>query len=140
MILKKKVYLDPSVIIAFIDRGHPQHDTADVFFRHFADSEYQLFTDIASIITAYRTIYSSISPSLAKDFLKTIFKSSINIIYPDPSEIKLALKALINYDSTDLTYDKSLIAVLANKRNILDICTLEYLPPLFGQNTFFIQV
>lgn len=136
----KKVYLTSSVFIAFIDRADPKHEQASAFFRFFGLENYMLFTDIGSITTAYTEIYKEISPSLARDFLRTIMLSDINIIYPEESDIKNALKALINFGSTDLTYPGALIAVLANKRDISQICTFDYLHALFGQNAFFLPI
>jgi len=52
---------------------------------------------------------------LSKDFLRTIFLSNINIIYPEESDIKAALKTLVNYQSTELTFSQSLRAVLGKQ-------------------------
>jgi len=136
----KKVFVESSMFIAFIDRAHDKHETTVAFFRYFAQEQYLLFTDINSIIKTYEYIYAKISPSLAKDFLRTIFLSNINILYPDESDSKAALKALVNYQSTELSYDKALVAVLAFRRGIPQICTLEYLHTLFGLTLFYIPM
>lgn len=138
--LSKKIVIDASVIFAFIDRAHPKHEQAGAYFRYFAQEGYMLFTDENSIIEVYNQMYKDISPSLAKDFLRTLSLSNINIMYSEENEAKAALKALITYQSTDLTYPKALLAVLANKRGIMQICTLEYLHPLFGQTTFYLPI
>ena len=136
----KKVYIEASVFTAFIDRAHPKHETASAYIRYFGQEEYALFTDIHAIMSAYKQIYDNISPSLAKDFLRTLFLSNLNIIYPEEQEIKAALKTLITFQITDLTFDKALSAVLANKRNINQICTFDYLHSLFGQSLFYLPI
>jgi predicted nucleic acid-binding protein len=136
----KKVYLTPSVFMAFVDRADPKHEQASAFFRYFGLEGYMLYTDIGSINQAYTEIYKDISPSLARDFLRTIMLSDINIIYPEESDIKAALKALINFGSTDLSFPNAVVAVLANKRDISQICTFDYLHALFGQNAFFLPI
>ena len=73
MAISKKVYLAQSVFYSFIDRVHPKHYYAQAFFRYLAQEEYALFTDTETITQAYSRIYKDISPSLARDFLKTIF-------------------------------------------------------------------
>lgn len=136
----KKVYLSPSIFCAFIDRAHAKHYYAQAFFRYFGQEEYSLFTDTLSLNQAYNYIYKEISPSVAKDFLKTISLSNVNIIYPEQSDIKAALKTLINYQSSELTFADSVMSVLANRRGVLQIATFDYLHPLFGLSAFFLPI
>jgi predicted nucleic acid-binding protein len=138
--ISKKVYVAPSGFLAFVDRGHPKFDQASAYFRYFAQANYALYTDILSIIEAYNQIYKDISPSLSKDFLRTIFLGNVNIIYPEERDIKSALKTLINYQSAELNFNQSLRAVLANRRGISNIYTFEYLHPLFGQAVFYLPI
>lgn len=139
-IQSKKVYLDASVFIAFIDRAHVKYNEATAYFRFFGIEEYQLFTDAITVTEAYNRIYNEISPSLAKDFLRVLALSNINIIYPDESDTKAALKALVNFKSTDLTYHGALLSVLANRRGVPQVCTFDYLPQLFGLTIFYLPI
>lgn len=136
----KKVFVAPSVFFAFVDRAHPKHEQATAFFRYFAQAGYFLFTDIETIVETYRQLYRHISASLAKDFLRTIFLSNLNILYPDEGDIKAGIKALVSYQSTDLTFPKALMAVFANRRGIPQICTFEYLHSLFGLTLFYLPM
>lgn len=138
--LSKKVFLAPSSFLSFIDRAHPMHEQAAAFFRYFAQESYQLYADYPSVIEVYKVIYSSISPSLARDYLRIMSITSMNIIYPEETDAKAALKALNTYQSTDLTYSNALLSVLAYKRNITQICTFEYLHPLFGLQSFYLPI
>ena len=138
--ISKKVYIAPSAFYAFIDRAHSKSEQASAFFRYFGLENYMLFTDIQSLIESYNHIYKEISPSLAKDFLRTIFIGNINIIYPEESDVKATLKTLVNYQSTELTFSQSLRAVLANRRGISQIFTFEYVHPLFGQSSFYLPI
>jgi predicted nucleic acid-binding protein len=65
---------------------------------------------------------------------------NINIIYPEESDIKAALKTLINYQSTELTFSQSLRAVLANRRGVTQVFTFDYLHPLFGLSVFYLPI
>lgn len=136
----KKVYITGSAFYAFVNRAHQKHEQSSAYFRYFALEKYSLFTDIYTLLETYNQIYKEISPSLAKDFLRIASISDINIIYPEERDIKAALKTLINYQSTDLTFSQSLRAVLANKRGISQIHTYDYLHPLFGQNVFYLPI
>jgi predicted nucleic acid-binding protein len=139
-LISKKVFIAPSIMVAFVDRAHPKHEQASAFFRYFAQEEYLLFTDTPSMMASYEQIYREISPSLAKDFLRTLALSNINVIHHDESDMKAALKALVNYQSTELTFQEALMAVLANRRGISQICTFSYLHPLFGQSLFYLPI
>lgn len=138
--ISKKVYLSTSGFYAFINRAHPKYEQASAYFRYFAQEKYSLFTDIYTLLEAYNQIYKEISPSLAKDFLRIITISDINIIYPEERDIKSALKTLINFQSTDLTFSQALRAVLANRRGINQTHTFDYLHPLFGQSVFYLPI
>jgi len=136
----KKVYLDASTFIAFIDRAHIKYDQATAYFRYFGIEEYQLFSDPVAITEAYNKLYNDISPSLAKDFMRVMALSNVNMIYPEDSDMKAALKAIVNFKTTDLTFTKALLSVLANKRGISQICTFEYMPQLFGLSLFYLPI
>ena len=138
--ISKKVYIAPTGFLAFIDRAHPKYEQASAYFRYFAQDNYALYTDISSIIETYNQIYKDISPSLSKDFLRTIFLGNINIIYPEERDIKASFKSLTNYQSAELTFNQALRAVLANRRGISNIFTFEYLHPLFGQTVFYLPI
>lgn len=136
----KKVYLSSDAIYAFIDRADPKHVHAAAFFRFFAQENYQLFTSIISINDTYSKIYQNISPSVAKDFLKALSLSAINLIYPEESDVNATFKTLLSYQNHELTFTEALMAVLANKKNIPQICTFNYLHSLFGLTTFYLPI
>ncbi len=138
--ISKKVYISGSAFYAFVNRAHQKYEQSSAYFRYFALEKYSLFTDIYTLLEVYNQIYSEISPSLAKDFLRIVSISDINIIYPEERDIKAALKTLINYKSTDLTFSQSLRAVLANKKGITQIHTYDYLHTLFGQSVFYLPL
>ena len=138
--ISKKVYIAPSGFLAFVDRAHPKYDQASAYFRYFAQNGYALYTDTMSIVETYSQIYKDISPSLAKDFLRTIFLGNINKIYPEERDIKSAFKTLVNYESVELAFNQALRAVLANRRGISNIYSFEYLHPLFGQVIFYLPI
>lgn len=136
----ERVFIAPSAFFAFIDRAHPKHDQAVAYFRFFSQEKYLLFTDTASINHAYELIYKEISPSLGKDFLRSIFLGNIHVIFPEESDAKAAVKALITFRSPELLYSHALMAVLAYRRSITTICTFEPLQNLFGQTVFYLPM
>ena len=139
-IASKKVFVEADIFYAFVNRAHEKHPEAAAYFRYFAQEKYQLFTSYPVIQEAYDLIYQKISPSLAKDFLRGISLTSVNIFYPNESDLKAALKALISFRNTELTFEQAQTAVLANRNSIPQICTFNYLHPLFGQSVFFLPL
>lgn len=125
---------------AFINRAHERHVQATAYFRFFAQEQYQIFASYNVIEETYKEIYEKISPSLAKDFLRGISLSSLNILYPTESDLKAALKTLINYRNTELTFNDSQTAVMADRNHISQICTFKYLHPLFGLSAFVLPI
>ncbi|MBI2034451.1 MAG: PIN domain-containing protein [Candidatus Levybacteria bacterium] len=136
----KKVFIESGVFFAFVDRANPRYNEAAAYFRYFAQEQYQVFTSYSVIEETYKQIYENISPSLAKDFLRGIMLSNINILYPTEADTKKALKTLINFRGTELTFKSAHSAVLANKNTINQICTFDYLHPLFGITIFYLPV
>lgn len=138
--VSKKVYIAADGFVAFIDRAHRNHVHTSAFFRYYAQEHFQLYTTVVSINDAYNTIYNTISPSLARDFLRSMALSNINVLYPETSDLKTAIKTLEQSTSVDLTFSKALTAVICNKRSIPQVCTFEYLPSLFGIQVFYLPV
>lgn len=139
-LLRKKVFVSGNVFFAFIDRAHPHHSEASAYFRFFAQAQYHLYTDNGSMGEAYQMIFQNISPSLARDFLRIIFLSNVNILYCDESDLKAAIKMLSTYQSNELTLQQALASVLAYRKGISQICTFEYFHPLYGLEAFYLPI
>ena len=138
--VSKKVYIAPDGFIAFIDRVNKKHVQATAFFRYFAQEQYQLYTNPVTINETYMTIYNTISPSLARDFLRALDLSNINLIFPENADIKAAIKIIESGNSVELTFAKALMAVICNKKSIPQIMTYEFLHALYGLQLFYLPV
>lgn len=139
-IQSKKVFIESDVFYAFVNRAHSRYPQAGAYFRYFAEARFQIFTSYSVTEEAYREIYDKISPSLARDFARGISLSAVNILYPTQSDLKAAIKTLVNYQSTELTLRESQTAVLANRNYISQICTFNYLHPLYGITAFNLPI
>ena len=136
----KKVFIATSALMAFLDRANAKHVQASAYFQYFAQEKYQLYTGYLNLAEAHSEISEKVGGSFARDFLRAISLGSINVLYPDPADMKLALKTLINYRSTDLTFREAQMAVIASRRSINQICTFEYLHSLFGLTVFYLPI
>jgi len=138
--VSKKIYIASDGFIAFIDRVHKKHVQAAAFFRYFAQEQCQLYTSVVSIDEAYMTIYNTISPSLARDFLRVLSLSNINILYPEGADIKATIKVIETSNSVELTFSKALMSVMCNRKSIPQIMTYEFLHALYGIQLFYLPV
>lgn len=138
--LSKKVFVESDIFYSFINRADEHYPQASAFFRYFAEQKFQVFTSYPVQENVYQQIYERISPSLAKDFMRGMSLSSINILYPTESDAKAALKSLINYQNTELTFREAQTAVLSNRNYIGQICTFRYVHPLFGISAFNLPI
>lgn len=136
----KKIYLTPNVLFAFVDRTHTQHEQASAYFRYFAEQGYQLYIDIINMYEAYQQISENISPSIGKDYLRTVLLSNVTVIYPDENDTKAATKIFLGNRASEFSFRQALMNVLADKRRIPQLCTLEYVPTMFGLSVFYLPV
>ncbi len=136
----KKVFLAADALTAFVDRAHPKHLHSAAFFRYFAQEGFQLFTTLTEINTANQYIYSALSPSLSKEFIKGLSLSAINILTPDDTDIRATYKTMLSNSTTEMTFAEALITTLANRRNIPQICTFSYIHLLFGIQLFYLPL
>lgn len=136
----KKVFISGSVFVALVDRNHPNHQQAAAYFRFFSQQQYFIFTGYINVFEAYRKIASDISPSLAREFLRAILLSSVNLIYPSEGDMKAAVKAMVTAQTSDLTFADAQMSVLAYRNNIPQLATFDYIHPLFGLSVFNLPV
>lgn len=138
--MTNKVVLAPDCIYEFIDRSSVRHGQAVAFFRYFAEQRYKVFLDTISLNETYDEIYRKMSQDLARDFLKIVTLSDINLVVPDEADTKAAMKALLNYPSIEVSFSQTVRSVIANRRNINQIATFKHLPPLFGIEAFYLPI
>jgi len=138
--VSKKIYIAPDGLVAFVDRAHKKHVQATAFFRYFAQEQCQLYSNVVGVNETYMRIYNTISPSLARDFLRAISLSSINVLNPEPADIKAAIKIIETSNSVELTFSKALMAVMCNKKSIPQIMTYEFLHSLYGLQLFYLPM
>lgn len=136
----KKIVLATDVLIAFVDRSHPKHLHATAFFRYFAQEKYFLYTTPLVIADCYTLLHQRISPILAKDFIKAISLSSIIVMHPEDSDMKLAYKTILASSNPEITFEETLLATMSSRRNISYVCTFSYLHPLFRLQTFYLPI
>jgi hypothetical protein len=131
----KKVYITQSAMYAFIDRSDGKHQMAGIFsiLRSGRISSVHI---PSTIMSTYERIVTHMSHSIAREFLQTIFTSSIDIMYVDEPLMKAAAKLVITTTSVHLTLEQAITNIVCDKSQTSTICTFEYFPFLFGTRAF----
>lgn len=132
----KRVIVSPGVLVAFIDRAHPNHGQAVAFFRYFSEERYEITIVLTSLIGIYENLQEYIGLSVAHKWLKSIFVGTIHIVYPDEQTVKAAVKLMLSTGSYNITIDQAVMNVTADRQNIAQIATFEFFPFFFGVKPF----
>lgn len=134
----KKVFVTAGVFFAFLDRNHPKHREAGAFFRYFAKEKFQVITSIQMVVKTYNQLREHMSYSAAKDFVRSIYLGNIEILRPGEEEEKAALKLLFSDQYFDFPLEQAIINVLADRHNIPQVCSFEYIRFYLDVNPFLL--
>lgn len=132
MIQSRKIFVDSSFFISFIDRSETNHPVAVKAMETLAKNKYQLYTSMQSVQEVYATTLREIGVSVALDFLQAILQSDIEVIFPQRADLITAHRMLRSNRERQLTLREVLNAALMQRRNIFQIMTFTYWHNLFG--------
>lgn len=128
----KKIFLDSSVFIAFIDRGSQVHLKASKALEHLASTGCRLYTSSHSVIDSYNPLTSNVGTTVALEFLQSMLQTGIEVLFPQKADLITAHRILrINRDK-EIPLSEALNAVLMQKKGIRQILTFKDWTKLFG--------
>lgn len=128
----KKVFVDSSILLSFIDRSDTNHTKAVKALDAMAKNKCQLYTSPQIIQDVYALVSREIGISVALDFLKAILQSDMEILFPQKAELITSYKLIRTNRDRQLTLREALTATLMQKRGINQILTFSYWHNLFG--------
>lgn len=128
----KKIFVDSSIFISFIDRADNNHDKGVRIMEVIAKSACMLYTSTQVINEVYAVLARENGMSVALDFLQAIIQSDIEIIYPQKADYITAYRMLKGNRERQLNLREVLNAVLMQRKNVLQILTFNYWHNLFG--------
>ncbi len=130
----RKIFIDSSILIAFIDRGAPNHSKAAKAMEDLASIGYHPYTSTQTVTDSYAQLSRDISTTVALEFLQIMLQSSIEILFPQKADLITAHRILrVNHDR-QILLSEALNATLMQKRGIVQILTFSYWNKLFGTN------
>lgn len=128
----RKIFVDSSVLISFIDRADPNHPKAIKAMENLARLGYHLYTSSQNISEVYAALAQETGVSVALDFLQAILQSDIEIIFPQKADFISAHRMIRSNRERQLTLREVLNATLMQRRGVNQIVTFTYWHNLFG--------
>lgn len=132
--ISRKIFIDLSIFIAFIDRGAPDHLKASKAIEDLASMGYRLYTSSQVVTDSYAQLYRDVSTVVAFEFLQAILQTGIEILFPQKADLITAHRILRVNRNKQISISEALNATLMQKRGIFHILTLSYWHNLFGTN------
>lgn len=128
----RKIFIDSSVLIAFINRGHARHLNASKAIEDTASIGYSLYTSPQVITDSYALLSSEVGASIALEFLQTMLESGIEILFPQKADLITAHRILKANKDRQVSLSEALDATLMQKKGIIQILTFSHWNNLFG--------
>lgn len=134
----RKIFIDSSVLIGFIDRADPNHAKATKAMENLARLGYHLYTSSQNVTEVYAALARETGISVALDFLQASLQSDIEILFPQKIDLITAHRMLRSNRDRQMTLREVLNATLMQKRAIVQALTFTYWHNLFG--TYVINI
>lgn len=128
----KKIFIDSSVLMAFIDRSDTNHSKAANTMESIAKLGFQTYTSYLHISETYATLTREVGGSVALDFLQAVLQSDMEIIFPQKADLISANRMLRSNRSRQISLREVITAILMQKRGVIQILTFNYWHNLFG--------
>lgn len=128
----RKIFIDSSLFLAFIDRANLNYAKAVRIFELLAHQRYQVYTSSIVILQTFNAIERDLGSTLANDFLRAILESSIQVLYATDSNFLAAFRYLKVNPGHRSSLSNIIIADLMQKHSIGSILTFDFWPNLMG--------
>lgn len=128
----RKIFIDTSILVAFVDRADQNHGKSSKTFEDLARLGYTLYTSTQNIQDAYAILAREVGTSVALEFLQLTLQSDMEILFPQKADLITAHRMLRANRDRQITLRETLNATLMQKRGIGQILTFTYWHNLFG--------
>lgn len=128
----KKIFIDSSVLISYIDRGSTDHLRASKVIEDMAAMRCKLYSSTIEISETYDQLVPQVGITVALEFLQVILQSGIEILFSQKSDIITAYRILKTNRNEKLSFSEALNAALMQKKGIDQVLTFGAWDPLFG--------
>lgn len=130
--ISRKIFIDYSIFIAFIDRGSPKHLKAAKAIEDLASIGYRLYTSSQAVTDSYNLLSLEVGNAIALEFLQTMLQSGIEILFPQKADLITAHRILRVNRDRQIPISEAVNATLMQKRGVVQILTFTHWNNLFG--------
>lgn len=130
--ISKKVFIESSLFLAFIDRANLNHAKTVEIFELLGRQRYQVFTSSIVILQTFNVIGRDLGATLANDFLQAIIESNIQILHPAEPDLLAAFRYLKVNLGRQNSISSIINANLMQKHGISSILTFDFWPNIMG--------
>jgi predicted nucleic acid-binding protein len=120
-----KLFLDTSFLLAFIDRGNPQHKMSVDVMTYLAKEGYRLYTSNITILTTFSRVERDMGTWLAVEFLDTMLQSNIETMHVSQSELQASIRYIRNANRLQCTLTEVINAQLMLRFGIPAVVTFD---------------
>lgn len=128
----RKIFIDSSVLIGFVDRADINHPKAVKAMENLARLGYHLYTSSVNISEVYAALGREAGISVALDFLQASLQSDMEILFPQKADFITVHRMLRSNRVRQVTLREMLNACLMQHKNVTQILTFNYWHNLFG--------
>jgi predicted nucleic acid-binding protein len=127
-----KIFIDSSVLTAFIDRGNPRHLLAAKSIEIMASFGYRIYTSPPTIAESYSELMKQVGTTIALEFLQTILQSGIEIVFTQKTDLNSAYRILKVNRTERISLSEAITAALMQRKGITQVLTFRTWNNLFG--------
>lgn len=128
----KKIFLDSSILEAFIDRANTNHLRGLDLMNKLAKNGCFVFTSVLSVEETYTILERRVSSVVAYEFLQALIESHIEVLFPTKLEIHSLYKLMLESKDKSITFRMGVNVVLMKKFGINYIATFGFWNNLSG--------
>ena len=128
----KKIFIDTSILVAFVDRADVNHQKAIKVLENMARLGIHLYTSYQIIQDTYAALSREMGTSVALEFLQSSLQSDMEILCPQKADLITAHRILRTNRERQINLREAINATLMQKKGIIQIATFSYWHNLFG--------
>lgn len=128
----KKIFIESSYFLAFIDKANLNHVKASQILEFLGRNKYQVFTSGIVVLQTFNAIERDLGSTIARDFFQAMIKTNIKILYTSDSDLLAAFRYLKVNPGRQISLSYLINANLMQKHGINSILTFDYWPNVMG--------
>lgn len=128
----RKIFIDSSLLMAFVDRGSRDHLKAAKVIDDVAGIGCRLYTSSQVVAESYDLLIHEVGITVALEFLQTILQSGVEILFPQKADLITSQRILKANRNEKLSFNEALNATLMQRKGIEQVLTFGNWNKLFG--------